>query len=208
MSGAEDASVAGIVDLLGIGILGVSRSGRVCYANRFARELIGIGAEELVGSVLPPQLRELAELLEDSFANGGKSSRIISIGTARLAAHANVAGEGVAVMLQPLSDLDPISEELRAVRELNRELQEIFDSSYDEIFVTDADGTALRVSRAACKRLYGVEPEEIVGKNVEELVSPNVEYSIFRTYPLLLRAYHQRAKTLWIDCFLQYCPLS
>ncbi len=59
-------------------------------------------------------------------------------------------------------------EELETVKELNRELEAIFNSSYDEIFVTDCEGKTLRVNKA-CERFYGVKAEEIVGKSVWEL---------------------------------------
>jgi PAS domain S-box-containing protein len=67
------------------------------------------------------------------------------------------------------------AEELNFERRLNEELHEknqelelIFNSSYDEIFVTDGQGVTLRIN-SACKRYYGVPEEELVGKSAEDL---------------------------------------
>ncbi|MBC7292976.1 MAG: hypothetical protein H5T84_02510, partial [Thermoleophilia bacterium] len=165
-----------IVDALGVGVLGVSRSGVVWYANSSAVEFLGLtGTSGLVETNLETVSPELARLVNRAVEEGGKSSGIVSVGETKLAAHARAidagparvpalglgsgagadggdgggaGGDGgggmggepasgaVAVLLQPLSDLDPISQELAAAKELNRELEEIFDSSYDEIFVT------------------------------------------------------------------------
>lgn len=49
-----------------------------------------------------------------------------------------------------------------------KELKKILNASYDEIYVTDADGNTLFVSEAS-KKLTGLPPEAFIGKNVKEL---------------------------------------
>ncbi|MBS4026949.1 MAG: sigma 54-interacting transcriptional regulator [Clostridia bacterium] len=61
-----------------------------------------------------------------------------------------------------------IRQELESLGEVVRELEAIFNSSYDEIFVTDGEGITLRVNEAGL-RYYGVKADEIVGKHVSEL---------------------------------------
>ncbi|MCL5046544.1 MAG: PAS domain S-box protein, partial [Actinobacteria bacterium] len=65
-------------------------------------------------------------------------------------------------------DLESLREELSQARALNKELEAIFESSYDEIYVTDGQGVTLRVN-AACERLYGIKAGELIGKHVREL---------------------------------------
>ncbi|MFJ8064738.1 sigma-54 interaction domain-containing protein [Psychrobacillus sp. NPDC096426] len=48
------------------------------------------------------------------------------------------------------------------------DLKAIFDLSFDVIYVSDQNGKTLRVSNAA-KKLWGQEPEELVGRNVADL---------------------------------------
>lgn len=49
-----------------------------------------------------------------------------------------------------------------------KDLQIIFDNSYDVIYVTDGNGKTLRVSSAS-EVLWGKKPEELVGRSVYEL---------------------------------------
>lgn len=48
------------------------------------------------------------------------------------------------------------------------ELLMILDYSYDEIYVTDADGKVLYVN-AACERNYGAKPEDVIGHTQAEI---------------------------------------
>ncbi|WP_367949271.1 sigma-54 interaction domain-containing protein [Bacillus sp. FJAT-29790] len=52
-------------------------------------------------------------------------------------------------------------------------LREIVQHSFDEIFITDNNGTVLHVS-PFCYDLYGVEAQKIIGQTVEELEQQNV----------------------------------
>lgn len=58
--------------------------------------------------------------------------------------------------------------QLKHYKVLNRELETIINSCFDEIFVTDGKGTVLRVNPAG-EAFYGMKAREIVGKNTEEL---------------------------------------
>ncbi len=58
--------------------------------------------------------------------------------------------------------------ELNRLRMANKELEAIFNSSYDELFVTDGSGITLRAS-AACERHYNMRPEDLEGRDVREL---------------------------------------
>jgi PAS domain S-box-containing protein len=64
-------------------------------------------------------------------------------------------------------------EELDEYRNLILDLQTIFDSSYDVIYVSDGKGVTLRVS-SACERLWGKKPEELIGRSVYELEQEGV----------------------------------
>lgn len=52
-------------------------------------------------------------------------------------------------------------------------LRKIFDSSFDEIFVTDSQGVVLLVN-SACERLYDIPAAQLIGKRVNELEQEGV----------------------------------
>lgn len=66
-----------------------------------------------------------------------------------------------------------LKNELSALREYARDLETIFDSAADEIFVTDGDGITLRVN-SACESLYGVPATALIGKNVRDLAEEGI----------------------------------
>lgn len=63
---------------------------------------------------------------------------------------------------------ESLIEQLDEANRTINELKQIINASYDEIYVTDAEGNTLFVSEAS-KKLTGVPPEAFIGKNVKEL---------------------------------------
>jgi len=63
--------------------------------------------------------------------------------------------------------------ELVDAKILNKELETIINSSFDEIFVTDGNGTVLRINPAG-EAFYGMEAKDIIGKNSEDLAKDGV----------------------------------
>lgn len=61
------------------------------------------------------------------------------------------------------------------LQEKIKELEMVFHSSHDEIFVTDAQGICIRVN-PSCERHYGLEGIELLGKNVYEMEAKKIFY--------------------------------
>ena len=64
---------------------------------------------------------------------------------------------------------------LTKLDELNRDMQAIFEASFDVLFVANGDGLTLRVS-SACEKLWGLKAEDLVGKSVYELEEKRIFY--------------------------------
>lgn len=62
-----------------------------------------------------------------------------------------------------------MSTEKNDVEELAVELNAIFESSYDGIYVTDSEGFTLRVN-SAYLRITGLSLEQLIGKNIKDIV--------------------------------------
>ncbi len=58
---------------------------------------------------------------------------------------------------------------------INAELNDIFESSFDEIFVTDQYGVVIRVN-SVCESNYHMRADEIVGQHVEDLQKKGIFY--------------------------------
>ncbi|MEC0666576.1 sigma-54 interaction domain-containing protein [Priestia flexa] len=58
---------------------------------------------------------------------------------------------------------------------MNQELYDIFESSFDEVFVTDAQGYVVMVN-SQCEKNYHLKAEEFIGKHVKELQEIGIFY--------------------------------
>lgn len=75
---------------------------------------------------------------------------------------------GAAVVFENTRNDETFVNTLKLCNCISRELESVLNSSYDEIVVTDAQGTILKVNEAY-KRLYNAEMEDFIGKNVLQL---------------------------------------
>lgn len=79
-------------------------------------------------------------------------------------------------LIEDISRLEVVSEELRKVKHLNTEIEAILESSYDELLVVSSDGTVLRINNQAAERFYGMKASELIGRNVKDLEKEGVFY--------------------------------
>lgn len=77
--------------------------------------------------------------------------------------------EGLIIIVQDLPMVEQMAMELESVKNLNKDLNAILSSIYDEILVVDAKGVLLRFSENAIPDFWGVDLSELVGKNIIEL---------------------------------------
>ncbi|MDD3364787.1 MAG: sigma 54-interacting transcriptional regulator [Syntrophomonas sp.] len=80
---------------------------------------------------------------------------------------------GAVAVLQDISEIENISRELEYVKELNRELDAIIDSSFDGLYITDGDGLTLRLNKAY-ERITGVSESEFIGRNVTDIETEGI----------------------------------
>lgn len=76
---------------------------------------------------------------------------------------------GALAVLQDISELASIADKLEHTKQLTNELDAIFESSFDGIYVTDGQGRTIRVNKAY-ERITGLRREELLNRNMHELV--------------------------------------
>ncbi len=80
---------------------------------------------------------------------------------------------GSFVLLQKSADFSSTFCELERARDASRELNAIIDSSFDGIYVTDAESRTIMINDAY-ERITGIKGHEVVGKTMTELVAQGV----------------------------------
>lgn len=80
---------------------------------------------------------------------------------------------GTVCNFQELSLLELSAKETHTYQELNRQLETIFHSSSDGIWVCDGDGDVISINQAS-EKLNGIKGSAVIGKNVDKLVENKI----------------------------------
>lgn len=76
---------------------------------------------------------------------------------------------GAVAVLQDVSEFEEVSKKLHYTRMVLDEINAIIESSFDGIFVTDANSRVLRINEAY-ERISGIKREDLIGKTMHQLV--------------------------------------
>ena len=158
-------------------IISVDRKGRVNVFNRAAENILGVKAKDVMGKpivdILPtsrlmnviktgkPEPLQKITLKGKNFISN--RSPIIKDGTII----------GAVSVLQDMSDIQKVSQELEYIKELNEEFNAIFTSSYDGLYICDGEGTILRLNQAF-EMITGINGGELLGRNEAETVEEGI----------------------------------
>ncbi|MCA1794441.1 MAG: sigma 54-interacting transcriptional regulator [Desulfotignum sp.] len=80
---------------------------------------------------------------------------------------------GAVAILQDISELELISDELSRVKALNKEFDAIFESSFDGIWLSDGDGKVLKMNRAN-EKIFGFSRDQLIGKYPADMLEKGV----------------------------------
>jgi PAS domain S-box-containing protein len=168
-----------ILDMFHNGVLILDRDGIIRVYNKAARRIFGQDQQTYPGrhiqEVRPGVWPEFQHIIETGQPQIGKK---ISIAGATVIANRSPIffdGQihGVISVFQDISEYETIISELQSFQGLNRELEAIFESSYDGLYITDGKANTIRVNRAY-ERITGLRREELLGRNMHDLVEENV----------------------------------
>ena len=156
-----------VMDAAGCGLLVAAGDGRIEILNQAAEVLLAVDKEKLQGRLAAEILPPVGDVLR----------RCLVSGTVQLGIEVEYSGRLLVIDLFPLTTrtgavvvVKPAANGCAmADRQVKRQLDAIFDSSYDGLFITDGEGTILKCNRSS-ERLIGHKQEDIVGKNVTDLI--------------------------------------
>jgi PAS domain S-box-containing protein len=80
---------------------------------------------------------------------------------------------GAISVFQDISEYEKIISGLQSYQQVRRELEAVFESSYDGLYITDGNATTLRVN-SAYERITGLSAEALIGRNMRDLVQEKV----------------------------------
>ncbi|MEW6349244.1 MAG: sigma 54-interacting transcriptional regulator [Thermodesulfobacteriota bacterium] len=168
-----------ILDASHNGIVIIDRDGVIVAYNKAAMRMLGDRDSRPVGryfsEIRPETWPDLRKVLKTGRPQIGK--RIV-LPQATLIANRNpiiVRNEvvGAISVFQDISEYEAIISELQGYQQLHRQLEAIFESSYDGLFVTDGEANTVRVN-SAYERITGLKRHGLIGRNMRDLVSEDV----------------------------------
>ncbi len=154
-------------------MVAVDADERITVFNKSLEAVSGISANEAYGR----QINEVFDMSELGLIlkSGEKQSlqKIRYKGKTLLSNRAPITVDGkisgAVAVLQDISELESVVAELEVTKKLNQQLDAIFESSYDGLYITDGEGNTIRLNKAF-ERIMGVYAEECVGRNMADLV--------------------------------------
>ncbi|BEQ14100.1 sigma 54-interacting transcriptional regulator [Desulfoferula mesophila] len=176
MSRKDYSLLREILDSAHNGILLVDETGEVVVFNRAAGRVTEHDPREVLGrnygEFEPEVWEDMRQVLVTGEPQVGRRTTSRS-GTMIFGNRTPVYldGEivGVISVFQDATEYERVLSELHAYRQLSEQLDVIIDSSYDGLWISDAEGKVVRVNPAS-ERFAGVNAKEVIGCNVSELV--------------------------------------
>jgi PAS domain S-box-containing protein len=166
-----------IMDSAHNGIVAIDKDGIITTFNQAAEKITRRKKSEAIGRHLSEVIipRGLLDILkEGNYQSHYKFTVEYSSGThTYLTNRSPIIENGKVVgaigVFQDISEIEFISEELSTVKQLNKELEAIIESSYDGILVTDRDGNIVRANRAS-ERITGIATGKLQNMNIRDLI--------------------------------------
>jgi len=146
-------------------------SGTVVISNRRVQQSLGLFPGSLLPNTLPdfwPHARHILEQggsLDGLPIQAGEISYLARLGPIDF----RETLIGVLCVLEDRTELEKTTRKMLSYQELSRELDAIIASSGDGLWISDANGTILRIN-AASERLNKLRATDVVGRNIKELV--------------------------------------
>jgi len=159
------------------GIVSINKDGIITTFNPAAERITRRSKSEAIGKfladvVIPTGLLEILETGKPKF--GERLPVKYSIGTRIYVSNRSPIIEdgkvvGAVGIFQDISEMEFISHELESVKELNKELKALIESSYDGILIARCDGVVTHVNEAYT-RMTGLKAKNIIGRPFKKLV--------------------------------------
>lgn len=173
-------SDSAIYDAAYHGIVAIDKDGIIKVYNKSAKRIFKeIHSSSFVGKhfseIRPDAWPEFSEILKTGIPQIGKKLTLpeATIITNRSPIIQDGEVVGVVSIFQEISEYELIIYELQSYQKLHRELEAVFDSSYDGFYLTDGKANTIRVNKSY-ERITGLSRKKLIGRNMNDLVAEKV----------------------------------
>lgn len=166
------------------GIMVIDYEGTIITYNKAAKRIFNFGDIDLVGESIsefrPNAWIDMQDIIKTGIPQIGKKiilpEATIIANRTPIYSDGNIVG--VISVFQDVSEYEKIISQLQNYQKLHKELDAIFESSYDGLYVTDGDANTIRVNKSY-ERLTGLSRDDLIGQNMQSLVANHIfDYSV------------------------------
>ena len=150
-----------------------NKEGYITFFNKMAEEMIGIKADQAVGSIITnivPQIELLNGLTDDKFKQLKFSIAHNTFIINRSSIH-NKKGStiGFSAVFHDISVRECLSSDLQLSKEYNEELESIINACSDGIYISDGKGVGIKVNKAY-ELMTGITNDIAEGKHLTDAI--------------------------------------
>lgn len=166
------------------GIMILDSAGMITFYNVAAARIFGENRHDIIGqhfsAVRPEAWPDLKNILQDGDPQIGRRLSIpqatIIVNRTPIIVDGRIVGS--ISVFQDISEYESIIATLKGYQKLHRELEAIFESSQDGLYIADGEATTIRVN-SAYERITGLSRDNLIGRNMKTLVEEGVfDYSV------------------------------
>ena len=168
-----------LLDIIPDGVVVILASGHVVYANPSAARFVEQSVEDLIGRQITDlngsEWQDVARVFQDGRPQMGVQCSYKRKPYIASRLPLKIEGKILAVVsfFQGLFKYDTYALELESYKQMANMLDAIMESSYDGLWITDKQGTVVKLNKAA-ERITGCSAAEVLGKNVAFLVAEGI----------------------------------
>lgn len=157
------------------GVIATDAAGYIVFANKQAKKILGFAITEILGAYIPDLLPMTGDLVLKCLETGkpqlgqhiiGKSLKLV-VNVTSIQEESGITG--TVCNFEGMREFELTATKLDSYKQLNEQLNVIFDSSSDGIWVCDGQGRIVNIN-AASEKLNGIKAKDIIGKNVADIV--------------------------------------
>ncbi|OUM87949.1 MAG: hypothetical protein BAA01_10985 [Bacillus thermozeamaize] len=166
-----------LLETINSAVVFVDKEGKILLYNRKVMEITGLKRKEISGRFINDVFPE--SKLMDCIRNGEYhfGQKVKLKGSTYIVYRRPVYHNGEIIgglsVFHDISEQEELQASLDYAQKLNHQLESIINSSYDGIYITDAQGNGIKVNKAY-ERITGVKPEELLGKNMKQVVDEGI----------------------------------
>jgi PAS domain S-box-containing protein len=163
-----------IIDACANGVVATDANGHIFFINRQAEKILALDRKTVEGATISDILPLMGPLVLKCLQSNQPQTihRVIGKDVSLVASITQIrkhdAVLGTVCTFQEITEFEPIARNFNSCKQLNRNLEAIFKSSSDGIWVCDSHGTIISLNRAS-EELNGIMAKDVIGRNIRNI---------------------------------------